>query len=171
MNKQQIFAFLFLCLFCINLSQAADISAVEEWQIKQAVKELSDSYAITRDNNDYQGYANTFTKDGSLILYGSITTGREAIQARAESGSKTAVRMHIMTSSAIEVIDREHATGVHYATIYSGEKSESHQEGDIVVAPNYRVMGKYHDKYVLTDAGWKFAERRLEPIFRAIEQN
>lgn len=51
----------------------------------------------------------------------------------------------------IEVIDSEHATGVHYATIYGGTKADLHEAGDMVPLANFRVMGKYHDKYVLTD--------------------
>lgn len=157
-----------LMSFGMNYAQSEELSAAEEWQIKAAIKELSDSYAITRDNDDAVAYANTFAKGGSLILYGEVITGRDAIRERTENATPN-MRMHIMTSSAIEVIDRLNATGVHYATIYSAPKGESYQEGDTVIAPYYRVMGKYHDKYVLTDEGWKFAERRLEPIFRSAE--
>lgn len=148
---------------------AADLSAEEEWQIKAEIKQLADAYAVNRDNNDAVAYANTFAEDGVLILYGNSYAGRETIQARTEGGDPNRVGMHVMSTSAIEIIDSEHATGVHYATIYGGTKSDSHEEGDMIPLTNFRVMGKYHDKYVLTDAGWKFAERRLEALFSAPE--
>jgi len=167
----QSFRLLALCavaLFSINLAQAADMSAAEEWLIKAQIKELSDSYGIHRDNNDHDGYANTFAEDGELILYGNVSKGRDEIRARAANASDN-VRMHVLTSSLINVIDSENATGVHYITVFSAAKPEGFEDGDTVVSPNFRVMGKYHDKYVLTDEGWKFAERRIEPIFSASE--
>lgn len=171
MKKQQILGFVLagLTLCSHSLVQAEDMSATEEWGIKAAIKELSDNYGITRDNDDAVGYANNFAEDGSLILYGNRATGRAAIQARAEGGTPNTVRMHVLTSSAINIIDAKHATGVHYMTVYSGQRSDDHKDGDTVDIANFRVMGKYHDKYVLTDDGWKFAERRLEPIFRATD--
>ncbi|MDG2089196.1 MAG: nuclear transport factor 2 family protein [Arenicellaceae bacterium] len=148
---------------------ATDLSAAEESQIKAEIKELADAYAINRDNNDAVAYANTFAKDGTLILYGNSYSGRETIQTRIDESDSSGVGMHVMSTSVIEVIDSEHATGVHYATIYGGTKADSHEAGDIIPLANFRVMGKYHDKYVLTDEGWKFSERRLEPIFSGPE--
>eukprot|EP00903_Cladosiphon_okamuranus_P004500 g4498.t1 len=62
--------------------------------------------------------------------------------------------------------DENNASGVHYFTLYTGTKGEDHEEGAAVNITSFTVMGKYHDEYVLTDEGWKFASRSVEAVFR-----
>ena len=157
-----------LLLLC-SASHANDLTLEQEWLIKLQIKELSDLYGITRDNDDAEGHAGTFAEDGVLVLYGNEYKGREVIAERVRSAGTTGLRMHVLSTSNIEVIDSHNARGVHYVTVYSTTKPENYDPNERTPVANFRTMGKYHDKYILTDQGWKFSERRLEAIFTGAE--
>lgn len=153
-----------LALFSLTV-QAADISAEKEMYIKFAINDLVNEYAVARDAGDAVAYANTFSEDGVLDLYGT-EYGREALIERVNTANPNSVGMHHMTSGQITVIDETNATGVQYMTLYTGTRGEDQEEGAPVSISNFTVMGKYLDTYVLTDDGWKFARRAVEPVFR-----
>lgn len=173
MNKRHLRFFTWLCaivfnLLGVSLTAYAQVSDEQALLIKLAINDLVNEYAITRDNGDALGYAGTFAENGSLILFGN-TYSNEQLRERIEAENPNNLSMHHMTSGTINVIDENNATGVHYLTLYTGIKDKTQGESSTVYAPNYTVMGKYHDVYVLTKDGWKFAERKLEPIFRSKE--
>lgn len=150
-------------------ANAKELDLQAEWLIKLQIQELADQYAIQRDNDNAEGYANTFAEDGTLILYGTAYTGRDVIAEKVRSAGTGAIRMHVISTSHIEVIDEKTARGVHYATVYSATKPENYNPEERIPVANFRTMGKYHDKYVLTNEGWKFSERRLEALFSPAE--
>ena len=168
MNKfmTKFFA-LFAALFMLNLSAQlqAQVSDSQAVQIKMAIKSLVDEYAVTRDNNDAAGYAATFAEDGTLDLYGTAYS-RDALRERVEASDPSGVSMHLMSTGQINIVDETSATGVHYFTLYTGSRGDEQEEGSAVNVSSFTVMGKYHDDYILTDDGWKFANRRVEAIFR-----
>jgi len=53
--------------------------------------------------------------------------------------------------------------------VYGGTPDETQSGEQVIPIDGFRLMGKYHDKYVRTDEGWKFAERRLQRVFTAAE--
>ena len=152
-----------LCVFAVSAAQANELTLEEEWLIKAQIQELSFTYGISRDKNDHDTYANTFAEDGRLVLYGQVASGRDEIRARA-AGSNDNIRMHFLTTHKIEVLDSENATGTFYVTVYSAPRPESLEPHERVPTKGPSTMGIYHDTYVLTEDGWKFAERRLEAL-------
>ena len=145
---------------------AADLSEMDEWMIKQEIKQLVDRYAMARDNIDAVAYANTFTENGTLIINGQPHTGRAVLQARVEGANQESIGMHMMSTSQITVIDENNATGIHYATVYGAIPGEDHPEGDPLEVAGFSSQGKYVDRYERTDEGWRIAERRFERMYR-----
>ena len=65
----------------------------------------------------------------------------------------------------INIIDENNATGIHYAAIYSNTPDESHEARAVISVNGPVVIGKYNDKYVRTEEGWKISERAFKPVF------
>jgi hypothetical protein len=91
------------------------------------------------------------------------------LQKRVEDSDPNVARMHIMSTSQITVIDDHKATGIQYVTVYAKTLEAPVEEGYRIPLDGFAVMGKYFDKYVLTDDGWKFAERKMQPVFRSAD--
>jgi hypothetical protein len=56
---------------------------------------------------------------------------------------------------------------VHYAAVYSADATDV--PGQPIPVKGFAVLGQYHDKYVRTEEGWKFAERVMKPVFTTAE--
>jgi hypothetical protein len=139
--------FLISALFCVA-SIADEIDSEEAAKIKLEITQLVNDYAIYRDRLDARNYANLFAEDGRLTVRGRLTQGREAIYERISGYDSSHVSMHIMTSSQINIIDDSDRP---------------------IPVKGFTVLGQYHDKYVRTEEGWKFAERVMKPVFRTAE--
>jgi len=72
------------------------------------------------------------------------------------------VSRHVCNNLVVDSIDERTAMGTVYLTLYNhdGEKerSTSPLEGPVAV-------GEYRDRFVLTDQGWRFAERDTRQSF------
>jgi hypothetical protein len=149
--------------------QAANLSPLEELQIRSEIKQLVDNYAVYRDNWDSKGYASLFTENGKLTLYGTTVEGRTAIQKRVDDADHKGRYIHVMTTSQITIVDNNNATGIQYASVYSITPTVAFKEEETVPLKGPRMIGRYFDKYVRTAEGWKIAERRLVPSFTTPE--
>jgi|MEHZ01.4.fsa_nt_MEHZ011219110.1_15 hypothetical protein len=63
---------------------------------------------------------------------------------------------------AANAIDENNATGVTYASVASEQKGE----GGPATLESFTVTGKYFDKFVKTEDGWKISERIFTVIYR-----
>ncbi len=164
--KKRIISSAFALLFSVSTSAAiADVSRQQTAVINARIQQLVADYAITRDNLDAVSYSNTFAEDGAIVLFGETYKGREVLKKRIEASDPNVVTIHMMGPGQINVVDNNTATGVQYVVVYRGIKGESHKEGSPLPITNLMVVGKYHDRYVNTDDGWKFSERRFEAVF------
>lgn len=139
------------------------VDATESVEIRSEILQLVNDYAIYRDRSDAKNYSSLFAVDGCLTVRGNELCGREALYQRLANADGSRVSMHVMSSSQITIIDRDNATGVHYAAVYGGARTEN-QEGPIPVS-GFAVLGQYHDHYVRTADGWKISKRIMRPIF------
>lgn len=119
---------------------------------------LVTEYAYYRDRFDAVGFSNLFTEDATLSVGGQTWTGRSEIRARIEGLDNSAKIRHLMSTIRIAPVDARHATGVSYATIYTGSAGSNSVEG-------FAVIGEYHDQFELTDAGWRISSRELRSVF------
>jgi hypothetical protein len=108
------------CLASLTIAEEAELSAQQELINKSEITELVNAYAMHRDNLDADGYANTLAEDGRIFLGGDWITGRDSLREYVEGWNRDGVGMHIMSTSKIDVVDENTATGVQYFTVYSG---------------------------------------------------
>lgn len=153
----------------VNSSYAAEISHQQAKEIKAEIKQLVDDYGYYRDSYQAEGYANVFSEDGKFIFRGQVYQGHEALAKRIHDADKTGVSLHMMSSSHVDILDANNATGIHYAAIYSKTPEEPLQKGAMISVNGPAVIGKYTDKYVLTENGWKISERMFIPVFNTAE--
>lgn len=171
-NRQRLIKLVYLItLFVgfVTIGNATDISFEENKAIKAEIKQLVDDYGFYRDSYDAESYANVFSEDGKFFFRGQVYQGREALAKRIQDYDQSGVSMHMMSSSHIEILDATNATGIHYASIYSKTPEEPLEKGEMISVSGPAVIGKYADKYVLTNEGWKISERMFTPIFNTAE--
>ena len=145
-------------------AQAQTPSHAEVMAIKAEINVLVNEYAYYRDNKDAVAYASLFAEDGKLVIGGNPVEGRAAIQKRVEDANQESVGMHMMATGIVNVIDANNATGVHYAAVFSATPEEG-AEGQAIGITGPITQGKYTDKYVNTDEGWKLAERSFTRVY------
>lgn len=149
----------------LNTASAASVSHDDAVAIKAEIKQLVDAYGVYRDDFNAAGYASLFAEDGKFFFQGDVFEGRAVLQKRVEDADHATVYMHMMSSGHIEIIDENNATGAHYAAIYSVTPDEPVAGGGPISVPGPSVIGKYSDKYIRTEEGWRFAERSFSPVF------
>jgi len=124
---------------------------------KDQIRELRHRYHQAVNEMDIEGIVALFAEDAELDFgYLGRTRGREKIGQFFGSMPdllpfiKQFIHNHIVTLDD----DGEHGQGVSYMeakTISDGQA--------------FFVSGRYDDTYVLTDAGWRFAEMVFDPYF------
>jgi hypothetical protein len=153
---------------CLLISQPA-ISLVDEEiaaTISIACERLLADYVIYRDHLDADGFANTFTENGELVLGSGSHVGREAIR-RNITGRPTpgVAHMILMTTIKITPVDETNATGVSYALVLNGDRPVVKGDAPIQMR-GITAAVEYHTEFVLTNDGWKISRLELKSIFR-----
>ena len=116
---------------------------------------LVNLYANLNDAADWAGVAALYAEDGVMTRPTApdvAIVGRAAIQA-AFAARPPRVTRHICANIVIDVEDATHARGESAMLLFTG-----------ATVP---LVGSFHDRFVLTAAGWRFAERRGSIIFAA----
>lgn len=151
------------------LSAAPASAAVDEETaaaISIACERLLADYVIYRDHLDADGFANTFTEDGELVLGSGTHKGRDAIRLNITSRPSPGVaHMILMTTVKITPVDEANATGISYALVLNGDRPVA--KGDAPV----QMLGitaavEYHTEFELTEDGWKISRLELKSIVR-----
>jgi len=125
---------------------------------------LSIAYARAVDFRDYDAFVELFTDDGVLDT-GRPLEGKSAI-AKAMSRRPDELRSrHILTNIFIDVLSQAKARGITYLTLYRHIGPES-LEGEPIGFDGPAAVGHYEDRFVKTEAGWKFKRRKLHFAFR-----
>lgn len=111
-------------------------------------------YANLNDEARWEEVAALYAQDG--VMYRPTApeapvAGREAILAAFKSRPPRTTR-HICSNVVIDVDSEDTARGTSAMLLFTGE-----------VAP---LVGSFHDRFVLTADGWRFAERRGSLLFK-----
>jgi len=110
-------------------------------------------YANLNDEARWDEVAALYVEDGLMFrptAPEAPVAGREAILAAFKSRPPRITR-HICSNVVIDVGSDDTARGTSAMLLFTGEG-----------AP---LVGSFHDRFVLTDDGWRFAERRGSLIF------
>lgn len=130
-------------------------SRVDPAADRDAIRDLLARYTYNGDRGRVAELVACFAEDGLLEFPGARAQGPEAILAVLTSGTRnselTFVRHHI-TNPLIEVAG-DTATARSYFAVHSDN------------GPDH--SGTYDDKLVRTEAGWRFAQRRVRVDWQA----
>ena len=124
------------------------MSEDERRAIEADCAQLIARYANLNDAADWQGVADLYAVDGRMArptAPDDWTQGRAAILAAFLARPARTTR-HVCSNVVIDVISPTQAVGESAMLLFTGEG-----------APK---VGSFHDRFVLTAAGWRFAERR-----------
>jgi ketosteroid isomerase-like protein len=145
----------------VETGNKAGISDVERLMIERECEALSNSYAHYLDFVDADGLAGLFAEDGVWFPSGRRLEGPKAIHDYwAAQAGRPYVTRHVMSNTRIEVIDRDHARGTAYLTMYRFDPA--HPETIKSLEP--ALLGMMTDEYARTPQGWRFKQRKLEAI-------
>jgi len=132
--------------------------------IERECERLVMTYTHLVDFGEAERVAELFAPDGVWEAPQARVNGQEEIRAAFAARQRKVGRVsrHICTNLAINVIDDRTAEGVVYLTLYrhDGEPARTPRPLDLPL-----IVGEYRDRFVLTDAGWRFACRRASVGF------
>jgi len=133
---------------------------------ERAVERLIVEYARRVDFGEASAIADLFTPDGRWEGTELTLDGQERIRAwfTAREGVARRVSRHVFTNVAVELTSPTTARATSYMVNYRHDRAE----GDLTLpvpaeAPKY--VGECHDRFRLTDDGWRFTHRRVEASF------
>jgi hypothetical protein len=138
----------------------------EIMQIERACERLGLDYAYYADHGQRSAFAALFADDGELILPTGTIKGRVAIGG-GPPPSPTLVTRHAISNVRIDVEGPDSATGVTYIVLFMEQREGEDGPAQVkLLAP--RHVGAYHDRYVKTPAGWRFAAREYRPAMAVL---
>ncbi len=125
------------------------------WMVDRArIRELTARYNRCFDDGDPEGFAATFTEDGTMeVVGGPTTSGRAAL---AEMVRRTPYGIVHVTVDATVEVDGDRA--VQDVTLLVVSRPAPDAPPDKRHSRLQR-SGRYHDELVRTPEGWRFARR------------
>jgi uncharacterized protein (TIGR02246 family) len=127
---------------------------------ERALSRLLVSVTRALDRKDWQAYAQCFTEEGSFEIMGQARHGRKEIAAGPVRDLERYDRLQHFSANHSIAVDGDSAEVSHYLIgVHVPSAADPSVHADI--------GGHYDCRCVRTDAGWKFAEMRLEIIWTA----
>ena len=131
--------------------------------IEHECRQLILSITQFGDHREAEKAAALFAPDGSWLRGGVVYTGPDEIQKTYGHGSPTQVVRHINGGTVVTVVDEDHAESVTYYLAINDDPG-------VEATPPFPMrlpfsMGEWHDKFVRTPDGWRFAARATKRIF------
>ena len=138
-----------------------DTAALDRLLAEHAIHRLVLDAQHALDTRAFDDFVQLFVPKGRL--YRPTTSeplvGREAILAAYRNNPPNRLNRHLVTNQRVTLRSATEAESLAYVTLYSSEAGEL--ESEVFGAPVHRsLVGEYHDRCVLTDAGWRLQERR-----------
>lgn len=137
------------------------LTALERIEIERACERLVLEYSRRLDLGDLSGAADCFAVNGTLarpMTPDAVIEGREAIRAGLLTRPASLLTKHLATNTMIDVVDRDHATGLSYLTMIATTPAADAKPPFVSAGPLY--FGEFRDAFVREDGAWKFASRR-----------
>jgi hypothetical protein len=134
--------------------------------VERSCERLIMEYSRLVDFGEAAAVADLFTADARWEGTDLLLDGREEIRAWFEKREAVARRVsrHVFTNVVIDIVSPTEATGLSYMINYRHDREEG-DESLPVVMEEPKWMGEAHDTFRLTEDGWRFASRRVEPAF------
>jgi len=130
-----------------------------QWECKQMLAR----YYNHVDHGEFEEGAHIFAPDVEWRWREWVVNGRENMLKDLKSALTGVHIRHLITNTAIKVIDDDHATSLSYVTIYT-HKNECADDGSAPYeGPDY--INELHDKLVRLDDGWHIVQRHIKTAF------
>jgi ketosteroid isomerase-like protein len=136
----------------------ADLTEALQRLVDEAeIKRLGLGYAQAVDRRDMAALTSLFTPDGSIEGAGVERRGHEQIGRIAARLDRLYDRTyHTVFNQTVAIDGAAAAEGEVYSTAHHLKRQDDGRTSDYVMVITYR------DRYVRTESGWRFAERRLD---------
>jgi hypothetical protein len=131
--------------------------------IEQACIRLSNAFATYIDTKRYEDVVALFTHDARYRPNDRLYIGHEGIREYLSLRPKTRRSRHVVSNHLIEVISAHEARGRCVLVYYADENEPPGEQPSPLAGP--RLVADYIDRFVLTRAGWRIAERVCEVLF------
>jgi len=119
----------------------------------EAITRLVAEYCHRLDDGEWDEFERLWVDDAELVIRGETTRGRDAVRRAVESTQPPERRgRHLAVNLEVD-IDGDEATGLCDFQFWVRDR-----EGGLKLA----FLGRYHDRMVRTDGGWRFARREIE---------
>ncbi|MFN3474307.1 MAG: nuclear transport factor 2 family protein [Blastomonas sp.] len=113
------------------------------WEVELQIRR----FAMLNDAHDSDGLAAMFTRDGSFARPSdpdAPVIGRDNILAFFRDRPRRTTR-HVMANTIVDIVSDREVRAHSYVALYMADKT---------------LVGDFHDRLVLEDGVWLFAERR-----------
>jgi hypothetical protein len=137
---------------------------------ERACEQLVVTYAELIDFNKAELVADLFVPNSVWESDKSRKVGGDRIRKDfgARQQTTTRVSRHVCTNISITVISDKEAIGLTYFTLYRDNVCSGSKFARLS-AP--KMLGEYHDRFVLTEGGWRFASRKVNTTFARLKQS
>jgi hypothetical protein len=142
-----------------------DMNAEERSHIEQECRDLVNRLVHYSDHLRKKEASELFATDGTWVRSGKAYVGRAAI-TESFTISPTEYVRHLATGTLIDVDDNSHARGVTYYIVYRHDPGTAEPKLPMPLGMPFS-MGEWHDRFVRTDEGWRFAHREVQRLFQA----
>jgi ketosteroid isomerase-like protein len=131
----------------------------ERRAIEADVERLIKLYVNLNDAQDWEAVAALYTEDARFARPskpGEFVEGRAAILAGFRARPARAQR-HVIANVVVDVESASTARAFSVIVLYQGDAA---REGELpAMSPDSPLVGTFTDRLVLTEEGWRFAER------------
>lgn len=138
------------------------MEANERLKIEQECRDLVTKLNHFHDHRRAEEAAALFAEDGCWIRRGRPTRGAELLASFQRGGTR--VNRHVGAATLITVLDEDHAEGVTYYLALHHDPGTAEAKLPLPFEPP-TTMGEWHDKFVRTPQGWRFAQRETLRVF------
>lgn len=125
-----------------------------------AIVRLTHDYCWALDTGDYEALRQVFTPDCTARLGGNQSNVDEVIARVSAALGPLDDSQHMVSTHQIRRWDDGTVTGQCYL-------HAQHILAGVAGGDQYIVAGRYEDRYVRTDEGWRIAERELVVMWTA----
>lgn len=128
--------------------------------IEHACTKLIHRFCVLVDAYRHEELTALWSQDAVWETWRGPVHGRPAIRAYLDAKQQTDTTIHVAHNVVIDVEDARNATGTAVFTYYGTKPKDP-------ASLTPRVVGRYFDRFALTQEGWRFAHRRTEMTFTA----
>ncbi|MGQ7793617.1 nuclear transport factor 2 family protein [Faunimonas sp. B44] len=140
------------------------MDADERRRIEHDCRNLLYRHAQLSDQGRVAEAVGLFTPDGTWIRGGKPFTGHEQMM-NSSSRPANAVSRHFTSNPVVDVHDENHASAVTYYIVFRHDPGVPDPKLPLPLEGAFSA-GEWHDRYVRTPDGWRFAYREVKRLFQ-----